>query len=209
VKVLVVGLYPPPGSSPATRTMHVARHLEADGGHDVEVYSRLCTAAHHRGPLDGPAGAWSVLRRSRRFDAVVVTGDGLLRSSPKWGPTVARLMLLVDCLAWGLAFRFMRRPEVAVGNADVLPSGVGGRATEFMWKPVERAVFPTEPLHVRRAVETPAGAAVDAPEPLGLATAPKWDEGWNGASDAATVEELIQRRAAAARHAHTAGAHLP
>jgi hypothetical protein len=199
VRVLVVGLYPPPGSPAAARTMHVVRHLETEGGHTVQVYSADCSAAHFRGALAGPKGAFQVLRRARRYDAVVTIGDGLLRSSPRWGPLVARLALLADCLAWGIAFRLMPHPEVAVENADVLPSGIGGRATAFMWQRVERVVFPPVPALARRIApvanaSTPVTTVAVSDEPVS-----RWDEGWDDVSEQAGLEELVQRRAAAAR----------
>jgi hypothetical protein len=175
-------------------------HRYSAAGDDVEVLSRPCTAAQYRTRLEGPRGAIALWWRARRFDSVAVTGDGLLRANPRWGPFAARVALLVDCLAWGLVFRVVRRPRLVVGGADALPGGVGGRAADFMWQPLAREVVEDAPRRVvRPAAPAPAGAtppAVDAAPPP-----PRWDEGWAGASDQATVEELVRTRAAAARRA--------
>jgi hypothetical protein len=192
--VLIVGAYPPPPRTEARRTMATVR-ARAHDGDEVEVLSTMGSAAHHRGAINGVAGAWEVWRRARAYDAVVVHA-GLESPLRRPAGRRARLVRALDCLAWGLVLRRARGSCVVVPDLDLIPGSIGGRTGRFLFSGARRVIVASE--HSRaRLVETgccPADRVELLARPAAAAAA--WDSGWDEATDQASAEELIIRRAA-------------
>jgi hypothetical protein len=193
VRVLVVGSYPPPAHGEAHRTVATVHRLGARGD-DVDVLSRRGSAATLRGPISGPAGAFELWWRGRRYDAVVVhveSGAPLRVSHGRW----ARVRRLVDCLAWGLALRMVREVTLVVPDPDVVPRSVGGRSGRFLWTAADHLLVSNE--RGRRRLVDEGGASdgkVELPEVLASPVRTS-DDGWSGVTDAADVMERVKRRA--------------
>jgi hypothetical protein len=203
VRVLVVGSYPPPAHGEAHRTVATVHRLGA-GGDDVEVLSRRGSAAHLRGPISGPAGAFLTWWRGRGYDAVVVQIESGAPLRVSHGRR-ARIDRVVDCLSWGLALRGLRTVTLVVADTDIVPRSVGGRSGSFLWTAADRILVSSE--RGRRRLVDEGGAAEDRVELPEVAAAPtrRDDDGWNDLSDAAAIMERVQQRAAEDRRAARRG----
>jgi hypothetical protein len=203
VRVLVVGSYPPLARSESHRTVATVHRLGAQGD-DVDVLSRRGSAAPMRGPIAGPAGAFTLWRRGRGYDAVVVhveSGAPLRVSNGRR----ARLDRLVDCLTWGIALRLVRNVTLVVPDTDVVPRSVGGRSGRFLWTAADHLLVSSE--RGRRRLVDEGGASEDRVELPDVAApaARAGDAGWTDVTDAADVIERVQRRAAEDRRAARRG----
>jgi hypothetical protein len=203
VRVLVVGSYPPPAHGEANRTVATVHRLGARGD-DVEVLSRVGSAAQFRGPIAGPAGALLVWWRGRRYDEVLVQVESGTPLRVSHGRR-ARVDRVVDCLAWGLALRGVRSATMVVADTDVVPRSVGGRSGRFLWTAADHLVAGNE--RGRRRLIDEGGAAEDRVELPATAATPSRpaDDGWDDVTDAAAVMERVRQRAAEDRRAARRG----
>lgn len=203
MRVLVIGPYPPLARREASRTMAAVRE-QVVGGNEVTVLSGAGSAAHRRDEITGWRGALSALRHARGFALVVLLAgpEAPLRAAPG---RRGRILRLVDCVAWGLALRLLRRVTVLADDPDLIPGSIGGRTGRFLWSGATRVVVGNE--RSRERLLTVAGVApnrvvvaeVDAPTPT------DWSEGWESAADRAAAEAAIARRAARDRRAAERG----
>ena len=197
--VLVVGPYPPPSGPEERETMATVRRL-ANDGEQIEVLSFVGSAAHHRGPIRGAAGAFETWRRARSFDGVVLQ-LGTRIPLRTFGGRKGRIARLIDCFAWGLALRGSKNSRILAPDLDAMPGSFGGRTGRFLWGSAARVVVTSE-LNKQRLID----AGCCAPERIEV-VAPhagahaRWDAGWEQATDQATAEELIVERAARDRRA--------
>jgi hypothetical protein len=199
VRVLVVGSYPPPAHGESHRTVATVHRLGAQGD-DVDVLSRRGSAAPLRGPIAGPAGAFTLWRRGRGYDAVVVHVESGAPLRVSHGRR-ARIDRLVDCLAWGVALRLVRNVTLVVPDTDVVPRSVGGRSGRFLWTAADHLLVSSE-RGLRRLVDE-GGASedrVELPE-VAVPAARAGDGGWTDVADAADVMERVRHRAAEDRRA--------
>jgi hypothetical protein len=202
VRVLVVGSYPPPAHGESHRTVATVHRLGACGD-DVDVLSRRGSAARLRGPIAGPAGAFTLWWRSRGYDAVVVHVESGAPLRVSHGRR-ARVDRLVDCLAWGLALRMVRDVTLVVPDTDVVPRSVGGRSGRFLWTAADHLLVSSE--RGRRRLVDEGGASEDKVElPDVVASPARADDGWHDIDDAADVMERVQQRAAEDRRAARRG----
>jgi hypothetical protein len=203
VRVLVVGSYPPPAHGEAHRTVSTVHRLGAQGD-DVDVFSRRGSAAQHRGPIAGPAGALLVWWYGRRYDSVVLHVESGAPLRVSHGRR-ARIDRVVDCLAWGAALRAVRSVTLVVPDTDVIPRSVGGRTGRFLWTAADHLIVTSE--RGRRRLVDEGGAAeerVELPEVAATPSRPA-DNDWNDVSDAAEIMERVQQRAAEDRRAARRG----
>src|SRR5207245_7465788 len=145
-----------------------------------------------------------VWRRGGGYEAVVVhveSGARLRVSHGRW----ARFDRLVDCLAWGLALRFVHEVTLVVPDTDVVPRSVGGRTGRFLWTAADHLLVASE--RGRRRLVDEGGAPEARVELPTVAAMPsrRSDDGWREVSDAADVMERVQRRAAEDRRAARRG----
>ncbi|MFM7224880.1 MAG: hypothetical protein ACKO1Y_05520 [Actinomycetota bacterium] len=194
MKVLVIGPYPPPARREASRTMAAVRE-QVTAGHDVTVLSDPGRAAHLRDAISGWRGAVAVVRHARGFASVVVLAGPEAPLRAALGRR-GRVLRLIDCLAWGLAMRVLRRVTLLADDPDLVPGSVGGRTGRFLWSGAARIVVGNERSRDRllAAAGVAAGrivvAATEGPAGAG------WAEGWDGADDRSAAEAAISRRAA-------------
>jgi hypothetical protein len=203
VRVLVVGSYPPPAHGESHRTVATVHRLGAQGD-QVDVLSRPGSAAQLRGEIAGPLGAFRTWWRGRRYDAVVVQVESGAPLRVSHGRR-ARIDRAIDCLAWGVALRWLRDVTLVVPDTDVVPRSIGGRTGRFLWTAADRLLVSSE--HGRRRL-VDEGGADDARVEL-PAAAPSVersvDDGWDGNADIADVMDRIKQRAAEDRRAARRG----
>jgi hypothetical protein len=173
-------------------------------GDDVHVLSRRGSAAQLRGEIAGPMGALQAWWRGRGYDAVVVQVESGAPLRVSHGRR-ARVDRAVDCLAWGLALRWLGDVTLVVPDTDVVPRSIGGRTGRFLWTAADRLIVASE--HGRRRLVDEGGAEearVELP-----AAAPsverRADDGWDGLTDVADIMDLIKSRAAEDRRAARRG----
>ena len=203
MRVLVIGPYPPFARREASRTMAAVRE-QVVGGNEVTVLSGAGSAAHRRDEIAGWRGALASVRHARGFGRVVLLAgpEAPLRAAPG---RRGRIIRLVDCVAWGLALRLLRRVTILADDPDLIPGSVGGRTGRFLWSGAARVVVGSE--RSRERLLTVAGVApdrvtvaeIDAPTPG------DWSEGWEHAADREAAESAIARRAARDRRAAERG----
>jgi len=211
--VLVAGSYPPAPDSGAT--LATVRALLRDG-RDVCVLAPEPGAAHEHAPLSGLAGAWSLARRARRFDALVVHMDPGL----PWRAGTGRGRRAAECLAWSWALARYRDVRVEVGDLRALPGSVGGRAARRMWRAVTHVTVADDGdrrfLHEhagialdRISTRAPEVAASTVPSPV---SAPSVDPGppsWRSHAGAVAYDDAIAEIATRAAARRAAGALEP
>jgi hypothetical protein len=203
VRVLVVGSYPPPAHGESHRTVATVHRLGAQGD-QVDVLSRRGSAAQLRGEIAGPRGAFRTWWRGRGYDAVVVQVESGAPLRVSHGRR-ARIDRAVDCLAWGVALRWLRDVTLVVPDTDVVPRSIGGRTGRFLWTAADRLLVSSE--HGRRRLVDEGGAdeaRVELP-PAAPSIERSVDDGWAGLTDAADVMDRIKQRAAEDRRAARRG----
>ena len=203
MRVLVVGSYPPPAHSESHRTVATVHRLGAQGD-QVDVLSRPGSASQLRGEIAGPMGAFHAWWRGRGYDAVVVQVESGAPLRVSHGRR-ARVDRAVDCLAWGLALRFMRDVTLVVPDTDVVPRSIGGRTGRFLWTAADHLLVTSE--HGRRRLVDEGGAdeaRVELPPAAPSVERPA-DDGWDGVTDVADVLDRIKTRAAEDRRAARRG----
>jgi hypothetical protein len=136
-----------------------------------------------------------VLRHARGFGAVVVlAGPEAPRRAV--GGRRGRVFRLLDCLAWGLVLRVLRRVTIVADDPDLVPGSVGGRTGRFLWSGASAIVVGApggrDRLVAVAGVDerrvTVAGSDRHAPA--------DWSAGWDTATDRTAAEHEITRRAA-------------
>ena len=140
MRTLVVGIYPPPASAQARGTMALVRDL-AENGHDVDVLAQQHAASLLRSRVDGPVGAWNLWRHRRGYDETFVMVDAVLRYP---AGRLYRLTRVIDCAAWGLVLRLLRRVALVVRDPGLIPGSVGGRTGRMLWKNASRILVATD-----------------------------------------------------------------
>lgn len=203
MRVLVVGTVPPPGGR-AARELAAVVSDRIEAGDDVEVLSPDArSAAHHTADLRAILLPLRLLLLSSGRDALE------LRIEPDLplGEHTGRAMRAATLFGLGIAFGMYSEVTLRLDSPIPLPGGVGGRATNDLWRRATRIVVKNE--HDRDRVLLAPGVN---PESVEIA-APisddlrRIEESWPVSTESdlrERVQDGIRRRAQAERRANRA-----
>lgn len=204
MRVLVVGTLPPPGGARARALAAVVVERTARGDAVAVLSPDPRSAAHFHGRLDRLGLALRLAWLSRRFDALDLHFEaGLpLRDEEQ------RAWRALSLGGLGLACRLYREVTLRCDSPIPIPGGVGGRATQELWRRATTIVVENDEDRGRMLTAPGVDAARVIVVPRAApAPASRTDRPW----PAATADDLrtevlgrVRTRAGAARRAHAA-----
>lgn len=136
MRILLVGTVPPPADE-FSRSLAEIGAQAVENGDELDVLSPdPRSAAHLHAALGGLRLAIHLAVRAHRYDALILR----IEAGVPLGAKAGRLERAISLNALGLALGLWQQVTLRIDSPMPLPGGVGGRATNKLWKSADRIV---------------------------------------------------------------------